>query len=84
MLCHSMANHLLVLDHVRIRSIDPFASVTTPNTREFEACHSYPIPESYLEYHRQGLDLSDSQGCCQWILAYTTEIPIKESKRYSF
>ena len=80
MLCHSTANHLLVLDHVEIGSIDPFASVTTPNTRDFEARHSHSILESYSEYHRQGLDLPDSQGCCQWILAYTTKILIKKSK----
>ena len=41
----------------------PFASVTTPSTREFEARHSHSIIESYLEYHRQGLDLPDSLEC---------------------
>ena len=84
MICHSTTNHLLVLTHAGIGSIDPFASVTTPNPCEFEARHSHSIPESYLEYHRQGLDFPDSQECCQWILAYTTKILIKESKRYSF
>ena len=43
--CHRMANHLSVLDHVGIGSIDPFASVTTPNTREFEARHNHPFPD---------------------------------------
>ena len=61
MLCHSTANHLSVLDHVGIESIDSFASVTTPNNREFEARHNHSIPESYLEYHRQGLNFLDSQ-----------------------
>ena len=51
MLCHSTANHLLVLDHVGIESIDSFVSVTTPNNREFEAHHIYSILESYSEYH---------------------------------
>ena len=45
MRCHRTANHLSVLTHVRIGSIDPFASVTTPNTCEFEARHSHPIPD---------------------------------------
>ena len=45
MLCHRTANHLSVLDHVGIGSSDPFASVTTPNTREFEARHSHPFPD---------------------------------------
>ena len=54
MLCHSTANHLSVLDHVGIESIDSFASVTTPNNREFEARHSHSIPESYSKYRRQG------------------------------
>ena len=62
-LCHSTANHLSVLDHTEIGSIDPFASVTTPSTREFEARHSHSIIESYSEYHRQGLDLPDSLEC---------------------
>ena len=46
MRCHRTANHLSVLDHVGIGSIDPFASVTTPNPCEFEARHSHSIPES--------------------------------------
>ena len=41
----------------------PFASVTTPRNREFEARHSHSIIESYSEYHRQGLDLPDSLEC---------------------
>ena len=44
MRCHRTANHLSVLDHVGIGSSDPFASVTMPNTREFEARHSHPFP----------------------------------------
>ena len=63
MLCQGTANHLSVLDHVGIESIDSFAFVITPNNREFEARHSHSIPESYLEYHRQGLDFSDSHEC---------------------
>ncbi|KAL4374031.1 hypothetical protein AHAS_Ahas05G0141100 [Arachis hypogaea] len=63
MLCHSTANHLLVLDHIGIESIDSFASVTTPNNREFESRHSHSILESYSKYHRQGLDFSDSHEC---------------------
>ena len=63
MLFHSTANHLLVLDHVRIESIDSFAFVITPNNREFEARHSHSILESYSEYHRQGLDFPDSHEC---------------------
>ena len=43
--CHRTANHLSVLTHAGIESIDPFASVTTPNTREFEARHSHPFPD---------------------------------------
>ena len=58
-----MTNHLLVLDHAGIGSIDPFAFVTTPNTREFEARHSHSIPESYSEYHKQGLDFPNSHEC---------------------
>ena len=81
--CHRTANHLSVLTHAGIGSIDPFASVTTPNPCEFKARHSHSIPESYSEYHRQGFNFPDSQECCQWILAYTTKILIKESKRYT-
>ena len=82
--CHGTAIHLSVLDHAGIGFSNPFVSVTTPSTREFEARHSHSIPKSYSEYHRQGLDFPDSQECCQWILAYTTKILIKESKRYLF
>ena len=46
--CHCMANHLSVLDHTGIGFSDPFASVTTPNTREFEARHSHPFPDPTL------------------------------------
>ena len=45
MLCHGMTNHLSVLDHVGIESRDPFASVTTPNTCEFEVRHIHPISD---------------------------------------
>ena len=45
MRCHCTANHLSVLTHVGIGSIDPFVSVTTPSTCEFEAHHSHPIPD---------------------------------------
>ena len=45
MRCHRTANHLSVITHIGIVSIDPFASVTTPNTREFEACHNHPLPD---------------------------------------
>ena len=65
MLCHGMTNHLSVLDHVGIESLDSFAFVITPNNREFEARHSHSIPESYSEYHRQGLDFPDSHECRQ-------------------
>ena len=83
-LCHSTANHRLVLDPVGIGFIILLNLSLTPNLQEFEARHSHSILESYSEYHRQGLDFLDSQECCQWILAYTTKILIKESKRYSF
>ena len=63
MLCHSTANHLLVLNQVGVESIDSFAFVITPNNREFEARHSHSIPETYSEYHRQGLDFPDSLEC---------------------
>ena len=43
--CHRMANHLSVLTHVGIGPSDPFTSITTPSIREFEALHSYPIPD---------------------------------------
>ena len=62
---YRLANHLSVLTHAGIGSIDPFASVTMPNPCEFEARHSHSIPESYSEYHRQGLDFPDSQECRQ-------------------
>ena len=45
MRCYRMANHLSVLTYVGIGSIDPIASVTTSNTREFEARHSHPIAD---------------------------------------
>ena len=45
MRCHRTANHLSVLTHVGIESIDSFASVTTPNTHKFEAHHSHPFPD---------------------------------------
>ena len=63
MLCHSTANHLSVLDHVGIESFDSFVFVIMPNNRKFEARHSHSIPESYSEYHRQGLDFPDSHEC---------------------
>ena len=63
MLCHSTANHLSVLNQVGIESLDSFAFVITPSLQEFEARHSHSILESYLEYHRQGLDLPDSLEC---------------------
>ena len=62
--CHCMANHLSILDHVGIESLDSFAFVITPNNREFEARHSHSILESYSEYHRQGLDVPDSLEFC--------------------
>ena len=43
--CHRTANHLSVLTHAGIGSIDPFVSVTMPSTREFEARHSHPISD---------------------------------------
>ena len=43
--CHRTANHLSVLTHVGIESIDSFVSVITPNTRKFEARHSHPYPD---------------------------------------
>ena len=64
MLCHSTANHLSILDHVEIESIDSFVLVVTPNNRKFEARHSHSIPESYSEYHRQGLDFPNPQ---EWL-----------------
>ncbi|KAL4374241.1 hypothetical protein AHAS_Ahas05G0162100 [Arachis hypogaea] len=42
---YRMANHLSILDRVRIRSNDLFASFTTPHSREFEARHSHPFPD---------------------------------------
>ena len=45
MRCHRTANHLSILTHAGIGSVDPFASVTTPSTREFEARHSHPISD---------------------------------------
>ena len=84
MLCHSTANQLLVLEHVGIGSIDPFAFVITPSSREFEARHSHSILESYSEYHRQGLDFLDPQEWPPSVLAYTTKILIKEANRCSF
>ena len=63
MLCHSTANHLSVLDHVEVESLDYFVFVITPNNREFEVHHSHSISESYSEYHRQGLDFPDSHEC---------------------
>ena len=42
---HRTANHLSVLTHVGIESVDSFASVTMPNTREFEARHCHPFPD---------------------------------------
>ena len=63
MLYHGTANHLSVLDHVGIESVDSFVFVITPNNREIEARHSHSIPESYLEYHRQDLDFLDSHEC---------------------
>ena len=83
MLCHSTANHLSVLNQVGIESLDSFALVIRPSLQEFEARHSHSITESYSEYHRQGLDFQDSQEWPPIILAYTTKILIKESKRYA-
>ena len=63
MRCHCMANHLGGSRSYWNRIYYPFASVTTPSTREFEARHSHSIIESYSEYHRQGLDFPDSHEC---------------------
>ena len=81
---YRMANQLLVLDHVGIGYIDPFAFVITPSNREFEARHNHSILESYSEYHRQGFDFPDPQEWPPSVLAYTTKILIKEAKRCSF
>ncbi|QHO20429.1 uncharacterized protein DS421_11g337900 [Arachis hypogaea] len=52
-LCHSTANHGLVLDPVGIGFTILLRLSLTPNLQEFEARHSHSILESYSEYHRQ-------------------------------
>ena len=54
----------------------------TPSPQEFEARHSHSIPESYSEYHRQGLDFPDSHECRHQSGLYH-EDSVGESKRYS-
>jgi len=58
-LCHSTANHRLVLDPVGIGFTILLRLSLTPSLQEFEARHSHSIIESYSEYHRQGLDFSE-------------------------
>ena len=82
MLCHSTANHLSVLNQVGIESLDSFALVITPSLQEFEARHSHSIPESYSEYHRQGLDFPDPHECRHLSSLYH-EDSVGESKRYA-
>ena len=82
MLCHSTANHLSVLNQVGIESLDSFALVITPSLQEFEARHRHSIPESYSEYHRQGLDFSDPHECRHLSSLYH-EDSVGESKRYA-
>ena len=62
-LCHSTANHRLVLDPVGIGFTILLRLSLTPSLQEFEARHSHSILESYSEYHRQGLDFPDSHEC---------------------
>ena len=61
--CHGTAIHLSVPDHAGIGFTLLLRLSLTPSTREFEARHSHSIPESYSEYHRQGLDFPDSHEC---------------------
>ena len=61
--CHGTAIHLSVLDHAGIGFTILLRLSLTPCNRELGARHSHSIIESYSEYHRQGLDLSDSLEC---------------------
>ena len=54
----------------------------TPSLQEFEARHSHSIPESYSEYHRQGLDFPDPHECRHLSSLYH-EDSVGESKRYA-
>ena len=55
----------------------------TPSLQEFKARHSHSIPESYSEYHRQGLDFPDPHECRHLSSLYH-EDSVGESKRYAF
>ena len=82
MRCHRTANHLSVLTHVGIGPIDPFASVTNAqpsgvwsSSQSFNPWILLRIPQT--RFRPSGFSWMQSS-----ILAYTTKIPVKESKRY--
>ena len=81
-LCHSTAIQLSVLDHVRIESSDSFASVTNaPQSRVWSSSQSFN-PWILLRIPQTRFRPSGFSWMPPSVLAYTTKIPVKESKRY--
>ena len=81
-LCHSTANHLSVLNQVRIESSDSFASVTNAQpSRVWSSSQSFN-PWILLRIPQTRFRPSGFSRMPPSILAYTTKILIKESKRY--
>ena len=79
MRCHRTANHLSVLDHVGIGSIDPFASVTRPTLASLKLVTVIPS-QILLRIPQTRFRLSRSQECCQLVLAYTTKVLISRTR----
>ena len=75
MRCHRTANHLSVLDHAGIGSIDPFASVTRPTIASLKLVTVIPS-QILLEIPQTRFRLFGSQEWLPIILAYTTKVPI--------
>ena len=65
MRCYRTANHLSVLDHVGIGSIDPFASVTRPTLASLKLVTVIPS-QILLGIPQTKFRLSGSQEWCQW------------------
>ena len=72
---HRTANHLSVLDHVGIGSIDPFASVTRPTIASLKLVTVIPS-QILLRIPQTRFRLSGSQEWPPIILAYTTKVLI--------
>ena len=81
-LCHSTTNHLSVLNQVGIESSDSFASVTNVQPSGVWSSSQSFNPWILLRIPQTRFRPSRFSWMPPSILAYTTKILIKESKRY--